>query len=792
MNVERARPQSLNEGRDRLVTARAFTALAFTLLSAFVLLRLSAYGIWDPWELGVAEHARKLAEGSSAASPPNLALRLVSAAFALLGEREWVGRLPFALCGVGLLVTTGLTAFRFAGLRVALYALLALGTTPLFLLHSRQMLGATPTFLASSLVLLGASSAVFPDREGRHPSARAVAGWLALAVLGALLGTWAAGAMLAVVPPLGAVALAALIMGGPTTKRELWVRHGVIAAGLLVAALVTRAIMKHEAAPSLWTGGAPLDASVPSFERVLEHVFHGMAPWSALFPVALAALLVDDDAPRPDQALRIICMLWAALGYAAETVFLSSYGAAPFPAAAALALAVAFWLHDRNESAAPFWPELVVSLLFLGLIVRDYALYPASPWGHLELSDTKPPEVFNPRVQWVAVLGLFGAGLAVSCMAHRHGRALDLRAPYRGLVDLWRRSIGHKVWLVLAALLALFLLAFGAVAWLKLSSIRLTSLGVRIGRVGFFVPLAVPVLLALGQVVYALCPELAARRHAVLFVGALAVGAYTSQVFLPAASEHFSPREVFDTYNKLAGPNEPLAQHKVEGRAASYYAKGEVRDITSRSELLEFLSQNGRRWAAFPSDQLADIDVAFRKRTGRHLFVPATDNARVTLVANEPVKNERDHNPLSRFVLSSLPPVEHKVGAVFDDAVELVGYNLSLPRKDHVGPGQAFEITWVWRALRENLGSYKVFVHIDSGSQRINGDHDPVDGKYPVRLWDKGDVILDRQSVSVPATSPPGVYTMYIGLYRGESRLRVKTGEHDGSNRVRAGTVRVE
>ena len=778
----------------------ALLGAAFVIISAFVLLRLSAYGIWDPWELQVAEGARKLLEHARSAEPPSLGMRMVAAAFSLLAEREWAGRLPFALCGVGLLATTGVAAFRFGGARVAVYALVVLGTAPLFLLHSREMLGATPAFLGSAWVLLGAASAVFPGRAGR-PTQAGTIGWLALALAGALLGTFAAGAMVTVLPPLLAVSAAAWMRGDlalnteadavPDVNAKL-IGRAVAAASLVLLALVVRTVMRHAAESSLLTGGAPLDESVPSFERALEHVFHGFGAYSALLPLALASLVAPQAADRPDQPLRLACMLWAALGYAAQTLYLSAYGVTAFPAVAALALAVAFWLDDREREARPFWPEAIIALLFLGLLIRDYALYPASPWNSLELRDAKAPDVFNPRLAWAGLLSLFGAGLLISCMAYPGERALDLGAPYRGMRGIWQRSLGHKVWLGIAALAAAGLLVFGLIAWLDLAAIPLTSLGVRIGRKLFFVVPAIPLLIALGQIAFAYSNRLAKLRHVLLIASSLVLAGYTSQAFLPAVSEHFSPRDVFDTYNRLAQKNEPLAQHRVEGRAAAYYAHNEVREIAQRAELLDFLAAPGRRWAAFPADQLADIDVAFRKRTQRHLFVPSSDNARVTLVANQPVANITNENPLARYVLREPPHVEHKVGALFEDAIELVGYNLKLPRGSSVGAGQSFEITWVWRALKPNIGAFKVFVHIDSGAQRINGDHEPVDGTYPVRLWDVGDVILDRQTVSVPATSPPGTYTLFVGFYRGETRLKVKQGAEDGVSRIRAGTVRVQ
>jgi len=74
---------------------------------------------------------------------------------------------------------------------------------------------------------------------------------------------------------------------------------------------------------------------------------------------------------------------------------------------------------------------------------------------------------------------------------------------------------------------------------------------------------------------------------------------------------------------------------------------------------------------------------------------------------------------------------------------------------------------------------------------RIHGDHDPVDGKYPVRLWDPGDVIADAQDLEVPANYPAGDYTIYLGFYSGETRLTVKEGPKDDANRVIAGVLRI-
>lgn len=785
---------STTESRSHTRLLTVLVAFAMLMLAGLVLGRLSAYGIWDPWELSVADAARKLGEAKTGSAPSQLfSLKLIASAFSAVATREWAGRLPIAIAGIATLLCGFLWALRFAGTRAATLSVLVLGTTPLFLLHSRQMLGGTPTFLASTLVMLGASGACLTTaRKGHGAGTRGV--FLAIMLGGAFMGLYSGGAMLTIVPALGAVTLTFLFLHG--TGEDLPGAHRImgwlsVALGVIVTAIVARTVWQHAAEPSVWIGGAPLDDAPPTFERVIEHLFHGFAPWSAVVPVALGSLLTIDDPRSERSAIKLAVVLWAVLGYAAQTLFLSSYGLAPFPAPVALAVAVGIWLDDVSRTKRSYWPETLIVLLLVGLLIRDFALYPVSPLGSLELSAVKLPEAFNPKKAWSAVLGAFALGVGLFAIATPDRDRLDLKAPYHLVRTAWQKSLSHKLWLVALALALVGMLVFGGVAVLAAERAHLTTIARRVGLgMGGFV-IAAPIAVAGGQMAYHLCRFLAPVRVAPMVVGALIVGAYTSQWFLPQVSEQFSPRGVFDAYNKLGQPNEPLAQHRVEGRAAAYYARGDVKEIAARAELLDFLAAGGRRWAAFPSEDLADVDVAFRKRTQRHLFVASEPTARVTLAASLPVAGATDHNPLTRFVMSTPPKVQYPVNGVFEDRVELVGYNLELPGKDHVGAGQTFHVSWIWRVLKPNLGTYKIFVHLDGPDQRLNGDHEPVDGRYPVRLWDLGDVIVDRQELSVPATYPSGVYTLYVGFYRGESRLKVAQGPKDEANRLRAGTVRI-
>ena len=594
---------------------------ALLLVAGLTLARLSAYGIWDPWELSVADAARKLSDGTFKGGPITVPLRLVSASFSAFGAREWAGRLPMALSGLALLGVTYAWVSALADRRAGVYAALVLASTPFFLLHSREMVGATPAFLGSALVMMGASSALF-GREQRGPR---VALLLGLAALGGLWGAYSAGVLSTVAPPLLSVSALVLLTGHYKHAQGAqriagWV---VLCATAVVSLLVLRAVLRHAADFSVWLGGVPLDGALVTYERPIEHLFHGFAPWSAVLPVALACLLRLRSAPADARAgadgasrfgLGLLCVLWASLAYGAQSILLSSFGPQAYIAPGALAVAAALWLREREEREESDLGELIVIVLLLGLIIRDFALYPGSPFGALEIGEAKAPDVFNPKRIWSLLLGLFGGLLVLTSMAGGSRGALDLLAPYRGIKKLWRKSGGHRSWLVVFAATLLGLLVFGVLAFAAPRAMHITSLGARIGRALMFVPLALPLAVAGGQLLHHVSVRLDKLRSIPLLAGALLVGAYTSQVFLPKLSAHLSPRVVFDSYNELAKADEPLAQHRIEGRAAAYYAKGEVREIAAQSELVDFLASGGRKWAVLPSDQLSEIDVGFRRK----------------------------------------------------------------------------------------------------------------------------------------------------------------------------------
>jgi hypothetical protein len=772
-------------------------ALVLECLFALVLSGLSTVGIWDPWELDAADAARRLLEGSSEAIARN-GPWLASLGFRAFGMSEWGGRLPIALCGIATIALTfGMLAWL-ADRSAARAGAVIAATSPLFLFNTRLMVGEAAVFAAQGLVGLAGLLAL-SDRTPR----RARIGWLAMTLCATALAIVARGALLGALPPLLAVAAIALSDGRAR-------RHG-LAAGVLIAlsgtltALVLRDVLHDPAEHSLWLGGGAIGGNPPSFDTVIERGFHAFAPWSALLVPALASALwhapqtpaqASDAREQDARWLEQVLLVWIALGYAAQTLYLSRYGReAVFAPVVALSGMCALYLRRLRDAREAQWALAIASTFLTLLLLRDFVLYPSGPVHGLAVSSFKVPEVFNPKREWGVLLGGFAAATLFG-LGTPAGLRLDLRAPYRFVRDTFRKSRGHKAWLIGALLILLAVVAYGVLAWLKsagvrIEGLRLSTQGTKWGKRLLFLPVALPLAIALVQLVLYGCSRLAHRRSWLVLIAGAAVGLYTAVGFMPQLSAHFSPRDVYETYNAVAKPGETLVEYRIGGRAAAYYAKGSLLEVDTIGALTRELERDERRFAVIPRDDLAIIDRSFRRKSDKHLFVVDGRSARVLLVSNQAIKGRKDDNPLRGSVLSKAKSPKHPVNARFEDKIELLGYDIDLPHGEHVGAGESFEITWHFRVLRSSIGEQRLFVHIDGEGQRIHGDHDPVQGVYPVKLWEEGDIIVDKHRLEVPSTYRPATFTIFMGFYSGDTRLTVKEGPRDDENRVRAGALRI-
>lgn len=158
---------------------------------------------------------------------------------------------------------------------------------------------------------------------------------------------------------------------------------------------------------------------------------------------------------------------------------------------------------------------------------------------------------------------------------------------------------------------------------------------------------------------------------------------------------------------------------------------------------------------------------------------PGTYRLRLLGEEGDPVDLAQVH-VLDRPRSFAPPTPQQRRQATLGDFAELLGFDIEgTPR-----PGQPFSVVLYWRALGPAPERYAVFVHFSDAQERIWAQHDgqPLEGQAPTTGWAPGEVLADRHTLRLPPETPPGTYTIYMGLYDPLTGQRLFNSE--GSDRL--------
>jgi hypothetical protein len=115
---------------------------------------------------------------------------------------------------------------------------------------------------------------------------------------------------------------------------------------------------------------------------------------------------------------------------------------------------------------------------------------------------------------------------------------------------------------------------------------------------------------------------------------------------------------------------------------------------------------------------------------------------------------------------------------------------------DTAAPGDTLPVELVWRALGKIDAYYSLYVKLlDAAGHQVAGwDGQPREGQAPTLLWEPGEKIEDRIVLMVPSDTPPGDYTVQVGMYRAADLAQALTLDLDGqpTEQIILGTVHVE
>jgi 4-amino-4-deoxy-L-arabinose transferase-like glycosyltransferase len=346
---------------------------------------------------------------------------------------------------------------------------------------------------------------------------------------------------------------------------------------------------------------------------------------------------------------------------------------------------------------------------------------------------------------------------------------------------------------------ALFILA--PLMYLQVPAIVFGVLYGKLGMRGLVAgALAIPSGVALFLLIGFVGDLFRGSRSAFLTLFAAAVGMVLCFAYYPALANQLSPKEIFEIYQRTRKDGEPLALFGVGGRTAAYYAGGQpliLKDTASAYDWLAAAEPGTRRFLAVRAEELPRLNRAYREKAPVRLNLPVLDarSSQIVLVSSGLAENEKNQNPLSRIVLTNLPKPQHKVEAELEDKLQVLGYDIADGNGrlvEQVAPGKKYHMRTYFKVLAPIQSEWDMFIHIDGFHRRHNGDHKLAETKYPMTLWLKDDLILDDHEFSLEPNFSPGPYTLWFGLFSGETRLKVKSGASDGDNRINGGQLRVQ
>lgn len=724
---------------------------------------LGASGIWDPWELQTH--------------------RATELMFTLFGASEVAARLPNALAG---LFVAGCAYFLCTAVgrsRAGALAVAMLASTPLFLLNARLAMGDALGMAAQGWVGIAALTLSSGQTKGTWTALHALSFGTAIA-----LSTLTSGVLLGPLPPL--VATAAWMAVGGAPRGHGAARWFAPVLAMLGVVGVVRAVVADAPSYSIWLGAGALGGDPPPWDEAFELLFHGFAPWSAALPLAFAsAIWPAPDRPPRVRSLGWALVLWLVFGFVSWTVFASRYGTPPLLALVPLGALLGLWLDDPMTTTKRAPGAAVVVALFAGLLVRDYAIYPDLPLRALAGAELSMPANYRAGIAWALVLVFATASLCLFLLSPRSKRP-RLDQTVQRLREQWNAPWPARGWTIGLVSVLGACVTFGLMCFAL--DLPIASIVVRGGRVALFVPLLLAAaVFGLPWLAY-LQEQLGPLRILPVLVAALASGGFIAWSFQPNVGQHFSPRPAYETYAALSeSEDDPLAAYRVGAEAARYYTNASVIEIDDPDTLLEFLGAPERRWALLPSENLVALDAKHRDSLGRHLYVADASSTNLLLVTGTPIPGRPNQSFIANLIMPAGFAPKRPLQADFGGRVALIGYDLVLPAEQSVGAGQHFEITWYWQVSEPPPRGHEVFVHIDGNGLRLNGDHEPTGGRYPVSRWRPGEIVADSQKLLVPANFRADDYIMYVGWFRGDERLRVLSGPSDGVDRVRAGLLPV-
>jgi hypothetical protein len=506
----------------------------------------------------------------------------------------------------------------------------------------------------------------------------------------------------------------------------------------------------------------------------------------------------------------LLVLISGTVAFGIYSVMAPRVGYIAFGAPSLLAAIAAIAIVDFDEGA-PASPALAVGVaVFVGLFLRDYNMFPEKGFSAFAVNHPSFPEAFKARAETlILVCSALFAFIVFFAWLEEQRRPWFRLGEYLAWPRVIARVVGTKV-VLLAALLELVLVGVAIASYVGLHfthSKYLLGLGLR-ERVAllnaFWVLPALVLLPVWGAMVLRdafrlFFDKTRMSRGMATVVAGLVCGGILSFVYYPALAAQLSPKEVYESYRTLHGPGEPLGLLGVGGKTAAYYSGGNVKIFVDVQSAYNWLTESTeRRWLGVRNEDLGKLNSLYRAGAGANAkeSLPVLDarSGQILLVSNKLLSNEGSNNPYGKFIFDKEPPIARRVEANLQDVLLSLGWDItdssgaSVP---YIVPARKYRFRLYYKVLAPIKTEWETFVHIEGQGRRFNADHKTLQGKYGLGLWQPGDYIVDEHEFSLEPNFAPGEYAVRYGLFSGDTRLKVQTGQHD-ENRVFGGNITVQ
>jgi hypothetical protein len=807
--------------------------LFFLVLLLLYLPHFSKLGVMTPWEMDRASLAIELAtnqskpwmavqhidsEGDVAPMP----LWTAALGYKWFGISEAAGRIPTLILFFFALLTMFWSVARLIGLRAAYFSTLVLAVFPLTASQVFQTGGygvsmscLTVTFAALAL----ARWLPIRDASGKSLLVEKIAA-LVVGLAGLAGGYFSIGGIVGLLLPAATLAVAQLATGDwrifvPGRFRE-WLREeGVFSAALSIlflAALVVLVIIIAPVAKSkepefnLLAGGTPRLGAVPTIDTYIEHIAFGTYPWAALLPAGMAALMLPgvlsgkglgQDRISPP---RIFFLTANFFGFAAINFFAFRYVNIPYIVLLPAAVACGTLLSDLERAEASWKIVGMIACLLLLLFMRDLHLYPnslAELWVSPTLKDAYPVKMI-PRGSFALFTLVFMTVLFyVFLLGSRKVEFLEWFGSELGIIKAFRGRYGRTWKIVFWCMLAAWVVIVLSAAFIILKvPVRPFNVFTSIARKVICTLALLPVFIVIGDFGFRLAYNALASvqifRVDILAAAGFVFGYWFCNGYMPVVARNLAPTAAVDFYKKHSGPGDELLTYRVSAGIGKFYGIKKVRQITSQTAFINEINSPKKIFLLYGREDNPSLDLAYKEKEHDHIYVPEADTWRFLLASNKIVPGVKQHNPIRDIVRMAPPEPEYHVYANLDNKVEYLGYDLQTDHEgDWAGALEHFTFTSYWHCTDKVPGSYKFFIHVDGFGLRLNGDHEPLDELYPTRYWRTGDYLVDVYRMQVPIHFRAGDYTIYIGLFQGDDRLKQVAGPTSGDDRIQGGILKV-